>query len=308
MSLYNNVSESVSSSGGFSFGGGNVLQNMASGAIGGAVGTAVAAAGGGALANRIGGAVQSMATNAANQAINRFVPASIQKAINLGAGVGGDLLNGDWEGAALKVWDSGIIADLMPDFGGGLARQAAYWGRKTALFGGITPSEARDIYRQARSEVYCRKNLFLIEVTSQLNGGGNNISERFNLFATDVEYQPYVITGEAQKIGGANVDIVQGSEPVNLSITTFDDDVGTLKRWFANHQGAASCRDGTVNEPGKYAIRFRIVHGYCKDSSSAYEDIGLFRPVDLSVSLSRHEDGLAELQMQFAQLDTFVRP
>jgi hypothetical protein len=305
MSLYNNVSETVNSGSGF---GGNFLQGAIKGAIGGAVGAGVNALGGGKLATAVGRGVQSLATTAATNAVNRFVPARFQKAINLGANTFNDLASGDWESAALKVWDSGIIGDLIPGSAGGLFKQAAFWGKATPLYGGISPAEAKEFYDSMRAETLGRKNLFLIEITSQLNGGANNISERFNLFTTEVEYQPYILSGEAQKVGGANVDLVSGNEPVNLSITTYDDDVGTIKRWFADHQGMASCRDGTINEPGKYAIRIRIVHNFCKEHSGAYEDIGLFRPVDLSVSFSRREDDFSEIQMQFAQLDTFVRP
>lgn len=304
MSLYNNVSDSVAGSGFTS----NFLQGVAKNAIGSAVGSAVAAAGGGKLASAIGSRAQALANSAASRAINRFIPARLQKAIDLGVNVGNDLLNQDWESAALKVWDSGIISDLLPGTLGSLSKQARYWGKGTPLFGGISPYDAYSIYQEMRNETFARKNLFLLEITSNLDGGSHNISERFNMFTTDIEYQPYILSGEAQKIGGANVDLVQGNEPVNLTITTMDDEVGTIKRWFAVHQGAASCRDGTFNEPGKYAIRIRVLHNFVKENSSGYEDIGLYRPVDLSLNLSRQEDGLSEVQMQFTQLDTFVRP
>ena len=65
-----------------------------------------------------------------------------------------------------------------------------------------------------------------------------------------------------------------------------------------------------MGTPAQYAIKIRVVHSFVTTGSNrgGYEDIGLFRPSSLDVSLSRREDGLQEMQMTFSQLDTFMRP
>ena len=95
-----------------------------------------------------------------------------------------------------------------------------------------------------------------------------------------------------------------------LRLTTIDDQQGTLKRWFAAHHGAAAPRDGTVGVPDSYAITIKVVHAFITRGSNrgGYEDIGMFRPANMALSLSRREDGLEEVQMSFSQLDTFMRP
>lgn len=187
-----------------------------------------------------------------------------------------------------------------------------FWGTPTPMMGGLTPQEARRILKQVLGENRAKKSLFLLEITSSLQGGQLNMPERFNLFATDVEYSPFIIEGEKIKVGGTSIDAVSGNEAVELSITTLDDEQGSLKKWFAAHHLAAASRDGTVSEPGKYAIKVRIVHAACTDELasklSGYESLGLFRTANLAVSLSRREDALEELQMTFSQLDTFMRP
>ncbi len=181
---------------------------------------------------------------------------------------------------------------------------------ETPFFGGVSPREAREIFGQMSGQNYAKKNLWCLEISSRLNSGSQNVPGLFNLFATSVSYTPGTITGDSTKIGAANYDVLQSIEPVELSITTYDDAEGTLKKWFAAHMQAAIASDGTVSEPDAYAITVKIIHSYVKRSADVeqYENIGLFRPVSMELSLDRHEDGLEEITMQFAQLDTFMRP
>lgn len=301
MSLYNNIAESLSS--------GGLVGSIRSGldsALGGVAGSASKALGGSKLAQTVTNMGKSMASNAAMNLVNKYVPLKAQHAINAGAGAVGDLMRGDWDSAGMRLLDSGLLNNLLPGMSG-VASQTKFWGGPTPLFGGISPTEAKRIYDEMRGQRLSKKNLWLIEVSSRLQG---DASQRFNLFATEVEYEPFVLAGEKRRVGGAVVDAVQGAEPVELRLTTMDDQTGSLKKWFAAHHGAAASRDGTVGVPDTYAITIKVVHSFITRDSNrgGYEDIGLFRPVNLSVSLSRREDGLQEVQMTFSQLDTFMRP
>ncbi len=187
---------------------------------------------------------------------------------------------------------------------------ARFRNTENPLLGGVKPSELYEVFEQVKSQKYAKRNLWLLEISSRLNSGSQNVPKLFNLLATSVSYTPGTISGEATKIGAANYDVIQSIEPVELSITAYDDEAGTLKKWFSAHQAAAVSSDGTIAEPDAYAITVRILHSFVKRPSSAtpYENIGLFRPVSMELSLDRHEDGLEEITMQFAQLDTFMRP
>ena len=302
MSLYSNVAASLSSKGLM-----GSINSGINGALGGAVSGAASAMGGGKLATTLADMGGSMASNAAMNLVNKYIPLQAQRGLNIGAGMLGDVMNGDYEGAGLRLLDSGLLNNLFPGMSG-VASQAMYWGAATPLFGGISPTEARRIYDGMRGHRLSKKNLWLIEVSSKLMGSSE--LERFNLFATDVEYAPFTISGEKRKVGGAVVDSVQGGEPVELRLTTMDDQSGSLKKWFAAHHGAAAAEDGTVGVPASYAITIKVVHAFITRGSNrgGYEDIGLFRPANLEFSLSRREDGLQEVQMTFSQLDTFMKP
>lgn len=307
MSLYNNVAKNIKgigkgeSSCGFPTSIGSALNS----ATKSAAGAAIEAFGGGDLAKQVVQGAQGLANSYGSGLINKYLPASTQKIINVGMGAGSSLLSGDLQGAASKVISSGILGQLFPA-ANGILTQAAYWGTETPLFGGLSPMEAKQIYDEIRSEKLAKQNLWLLEVSSNLAGGKFNIPARFNMFATQVEYSPFMTEGDAVKIGSSNVGLVESSAPVELQITTLDDQDGSLKRWFALHHAAATAKDGTVGEPGKYAVKIRVVHSFVEETEGAYEDIGLFRPENLSVSLSRRDDNVVELQMTFVQLDTFM--
>lgn len=244
----------------------------------------------------------SVAGTIANQAASKYIPSSVNKAINVAGNIGGNLMNGNLLGAGAGLLNTGIFDKTLGNLSG-VMKQAAYWNTSTPMFGGITPAEAKAIHQKSIATNFTKKNLFIIEVSSLLYG---DISDRFNLYASEVEYSPSTITGEKRKIGSATVDSVQSSEPIDLSITTLDDSSGFIKTWFNTHANETAHKDGTIGLPFMYAIRIKIVHGVIKQSFFAYEDIGLYRPTNMSVSLTRREDGLEELTMTFSQLDTFM--
>ena len=183
---------------------------------------------------------------------------------------------------------------------------------KTPMYGGISPADAKRIYQQSVDLDLVKKNLFVFEVSSQLSG---DISEKFNLLAIECSYAPTTVTAEQTKIGSATLDRVHTPEPVALSITVLDEKDDFIKSWFNKHAQAAVNSDGTVGVPNDYAIKIKIVHGVIVNAGnggngsyqdSGYQDSGFFRPTNMDISLSRREDGLQELTLTFAQLDTFM--
>lgn len=301
MSLYNNIAQGLSRSGLT-----KTIFNETSSIMQSIGDKAASMMGGGELAKAIGTIGGAMARNVVVNEVNKHIPIQHQRAINVGGQAIGDIMRGDISQAGLRVLDSGLLNEVLPGMSG-VAAQAMYWGRPTPLFGGITPLEAKRIYDEMRGARLSKKNLFLIEVSSKR--WGETVSPWFNMFTTDLDYSPYIIAGEKRRVGGSVVDSVQGSEPVDLRITTMDDQFGVIKGWFEDHHADVAARDGTVGLPGSYAIKFKIVHSFITRESDmgGYRSIGLFRPVSLEVNLSRREDGLQEVQMAFSQIDTFVR-
>jgi hypothetical protein len=258
------------------------------------------------VAARIGQTAAGLAISAAR----RSLPAGMGPLVNTGINTAGKVLSGDFGGAAAGVLDSGVLVQHFP-FLTGLASNALFMVTPTPLFGGISPMEARRIYDQCQAEAYARKNLFLVEVSGR--DGNDGAGEfKFNLFATDVSYSPYTLSGDKQKIGAANVDLPTSGEPVELSITTLDDQAGTLKRWFGYRAAMVTHADGSVGLPAEYLLKIRILHSFITPETGrdGYGgkpgDAGYYRPVNLELSLSRREDALEELQMTFTQFDTFV--
>lgn len=243
-----------------------------------------------------------MIGNAARGAINSNFSDKAQNRFDVGGRVLGDLYSGDWSGAGLELLKSGLLTEFM----GKDAAQALFMAMPTPYFGGISPMEAKNLVDDVLRTPRARKNLFLLNVKGLDEADGSGT--QFNIFATEVEYSPFILTGDKRKVGGAVIDAVQGNEPTEMRITTLDDEQGTLKRWFARRHAMVVAKDGTVGVPASYAISIKVTHAFITEGTAGngYADKGLFRPVNMDVSLSRREDGLQELQMSFTQLDTFM--
>ncbi|WMC11771.1 hypothetical protein PU634_05230 [Oceanimonas pelagia] len=302
MGLYNNVADSLGL-----LGAGSLLGNL-QGAVGGGInnlgGRAAQLAGGGALAQNLAGRATSIAGSMASSAISSGLTPELRRAINGGGAVASNLLAGNFQDAAITALDAGLADRVLSSFGSRAGAQMRFWRNGNPLYGGISPGEARQIHSEATTTGKAKKNLFLVKVSSLLQG---DFSRQFNLFCVDIEHTPFIVSGDKFKVGAAFVDMPNASEVDELRITTLDDKRGTMKRWFEDHAAAVAARDGTVGVPGQYAITFTIEHAFVGELGG-FKGKGLFRPVSYDVSLSRRDDALEEIQMTFTQIDTFMEP
>lgn len=171
------------------------------------------------------------------------------------------------------------------------------------LLGGLSLAEARAIHDELRAAQLARKNLFAINISDANPPGGG--AANFNLFAIDASYSPCTLTGEKISIGSASMDKLTGSEAAELSITTMDDSVGTLKRWFDAKHAQAAHPDGTFGLPNDYLVSIEIFHATPTANANAYRFNAMMRTVAITHELSRREQAMQELQMTFTQFDTF---
>lgn len=297
MSLYNNVSGNLASQGGGNFLSG--LDSSIKSGIGGLGGKLAEAAGGGKLANNIAQRASSMASSAASNALNSRIPPALKRAINAGTNSAAMLLNGDWEGAVTNILDSGIADKILGKLAG-----SNHMSKKSQLYGGISAADAKRIHGEAISTQRAKKNLFLLKISSELQG---DFSQEFNLFCTDIEHSPLILVGDRAQVGASVVDLPSGNEVNEMRITTLDDRAGTIKMWMERQGAAVAARDGTMGVPAQYAVTITIEHAFIGETKG-FETKGLFRAVTYESSLSRRDDALEEITLSFTQLDTFMRP
>lgn len=210
--------------------------------------------------------------------VNKYVPA-IRSA-----------LQGNFSGAASSLLDQ----VLGPMLGSSLE------GTELKLAGGITLDEARRIFEESAGTDYAKKNLWHLAVANIAGGTAPNI----NLFATDVGYTAHTLTGEAIKVGSVWFDKVDGTERVEMRITTYDDASGSVKWWFEDLVSRIRNLDGTFGLPGEYLVRIKVTHASIIEGvAGAYTNSYVMRPATIEYDLSRREDNLQELQMTFVQFD-----
>lgn len=265
--------------------------------------------------------ITSQVSTRISSAIGAFNPASASRALAMRA-VGklapkaydplNRALNGDFVGAALSAFDQTKAGAKVNDFlrnpnVSGFLSEAM--GNK--LYGGVTLNEARQIYAEAQSTAYAHKNLFFLEIQDyDPRVGASGGSNLFNMFATAVQIAPFNLSGAAKAIGSGQMDDFQGSERLELRVTTYDDAYGSIKRWFELRKMLAAHPDGTFGVPADYLVQVRILHSAINDQAMAqwggYEQRFIMRCTSLETDLSRSEHGLQEIQLAFSQFDTFM--
>ena len=186
-----------------------------------------------------------------------------------------------------------------------------------ALLGGVTLDRARAMHEMIRDARLTRKNLWYVRVTDpnpptggQAFGPGIAIGGVIDLLALEVSYSPFTLAGEKINIGAAVLDRMTGTEAVELSLTTMDDEAGTIKRWFEGKCLQAANPDGTFGLPAEYCVNIEIVHAVAASDvpmrTEPYKSMMTMRPQAIQFDLSRRESAMQELVLSFSEFDTFL--
>lgn len=181
------------------------------------------------------------------------------------------------------------------------------------VFGNLSAGEFYDVWRATAMIPHAYKNLFWVSVTDYLPNGSryapNGPPEEFNLLAVDVSFAPFTNPGEAVPLGSGNIDNLSQAERVEMRITTFDDERGSIKRWYHGKADQATHRDGTFGLPAEYLLVVRVTHMAPTNAGSddaRFRHAFLMRPANIEHELSRRDAALEELQLSFVQFDTFM--
>ena len=217
---------------------------------------------------------------------------------------------GDWQGAGMAALNSGVFAPKLP-WVNNAAATAMFQGQKSRASGGVTPIAAQKMVRESLETHFAKKNLFLLSIGQQL--GRTPQLTNINLFVTDLSYGPITITADSHKVGSAVLDQPNGTEPIELRLTTMDDEAGSVRKWFDALASAVTHSDGTFGLPAEYLVKISILHSFVDDDSAAYWLRGKrgwkkemwLRPVSLESELSRKDTGLEEFALVFHQFDTY---
>jgi hypothetical protein len=177
------------------------------------------------------------------------------------------------------------------------AASAALSGFKSGLAGGILGQVAAKLQKFGLS---------LPSSPAGVAGPSPDIPHLFNLFATSVSYSGVELTSERTVIGGASMDKLTGKSGAEVTITTMDDGIGSLKRWFEGKSDQAVHSNGTVGVPRDYCVFIRVFHATPKAHSRAYASLYRMRTKSMSFDLNRREQALQEVTMTFEEHDTFM--
>lgn len=267
-------------------------------------------------ASGFGGAVGSAAATIGMGMVKSRLPAGVGPKLDALGNAISFATDGDWQGAAASVVNAGVFNDRLP----WLDNVAAFlWNasHNSRAMGGVSPPKARQIMQESLETHFAKKNLFLISIKQSLGPAG---FVPLNMFVTDVSYAPITITADAKKIGSAVIDQPNGTEAVEIRLTTMDDEAGTIRRWFDTLAANVVHPNGTFGVPSSYLVKIEVLHSFVTEDSeafwlaqqrdrtksrSAWKKDGWFRPVSLESELSRKDGGPEEFALVFHQYDTY---
>lgn len=181
------------------------------------------------------------------------------------------------------------------------------------VFGGLSSADFYDLWRSSAMIAHAYKNLFYVAIEERRPsiGSPGGVPSTLNLLAVDVSFAPYTAPGDQVNIGSANIDNLSQAERVEMRITTFDDDRGSIKRWVHGKFDQVTHRDGTFGLPDDYLVTIRVTHMAPTNAGSddaRFRQVFLMRPANIEHEMSRRDPALEELQLSFVQFDTFVEP
>ena len=173
----------------------------------------------------------------------------------------------------------------------------------TKLMGGVSPNEAKALFEEYSAIELASKKLYLIEVIDLKPAG---FSPNWQFFVTEMSYSPITLTADKKKIGSSVMDMFSQTEHTDLTMTTWDDKKGTIKRWADSKASKTAASDGTVGLPIDYLLRIKILHSFFSEGSNkgGYRSKFLMRLVSAEYGHSRSEGGFQDIQLQFTQFDT----
>jgi len=83
-------------------------------------------------------------------------------------------MQGNFDTAVFRILDSGLIDKYLKGQGG-TKWQERFLTTKNPLLGGLTPALVKQLIEQTQNTKFAKKNLFLIEITSNLAVGSFNL-------------------------------------------------------------------------------------------------------------------------------------
>lgn len=223
----------------------------------------------------------------------------------------------DWNRLAENAINSGVFTSRLPWLSG-VASSGRFEATDSRAMGGVTPVLAKRIVQETLETNFGRRNLFMFDISS----GDTEVSSaggysRLNLFVLEASYGVNAITAEAHKVGGSTLDQPTGTDPMELRLTTLDDETGYVKQWFEDLRSRVARRDGTFGVPSDYLVRMRLLHAFVTDEAAAkwlragtdttWSMEAWFRPVSMELDLSRRDQSLEEITLTFHQYDTHYK-
>lgn len=248
---------------------------------------------GGGLAGTVAGSLAGAAINMASTEVNKRVNSVLQNV--------GYRLDEKLNGAA----ESALSALGLSNFG-----HDRYSRDDLHFAGGLSLDDMKQIIDATNADNLSRKNFYVLQINdrtgqSPTEGADGNRS-LFNLFTTNLSFNPFEISAEQMQIGAGTANIPNQSGLTEMTLTVYDDLAGTIKDWAKQKHLLQTPSDGTVLPPYYHCFDVRVIYGSNKAYKDYYSETYTMMVAGIQADLDRSATELEQVQLRFVQESTFM--
>jgi hypothetical protein len=275
MSIYSPVSSAT-----------NALMSVGGSILGGVAGKLGAGFG-----SSFGGRLGAAAVSAATHAVSRRVAGVIQPMAN-----------------KVDSWINKQYNKMMGKVGLNIfSEDVDYADGALNVAGGMAFKDMWEIVQATDAYTLSRKNFYVLEISDRSYQSPTAKDGKYSLFhllTTNLSFSSVTIGGEAVQLGSVEIDHLQSSARTEMTLSCYDDAMGTIKNWAKGRANATAPSDGTFGIPFLYLFDVKVIFGTNVENSDYYNETFTMRLSDLSHELDRSSQALEVVSLKFTQWDT----
>lgn len=280
------------------------ITTTASGLLSGVIGSATTALGGAAtqaINGKVSGALsQTVAGNLANAAIG-MAATEINKRANAAIQNLGYQVDETINQSAGKV----LSALGLSNFG-----HQDRSDQDLHFAGGLSLNDMKQIIEETRADELSRKNFYVLQINDRSGQapteGSDGNRSLFNLFTTNLSFNPIEISAEQIQIGSGTMNIPTQNGLTEMTLSVYDTMTGIIKDWAKRKALYQTPSDGTVMPPYYHCFDVKVIYGTNKAYKQFYNETYTMMIAGTQSDLDRSEEALEQVSLRFVQESTFM--
>lgn len=191
----------------------------------------------------------------------------------------------------------------------GLFREMGISDNRLRNAGGLSLKDIHQIWLETDVDNLSRQNFYVVEVNDRsgvppVERATGAKHSRFNLLCTELDFSSFESSPEAVDVGSVQLNKPTPSQRTEINLTLYDDRGGLIKSWAEMKSLAYAQSNGLYMPPVNYIFDVRVIFGTNIADDDFYKQVYTVQLSSMQHSLSRENQDLERVRLQFTQFDT----